>query len=64
MAFRLDGPSGATWSFGDDDAPTVITGSGHELCQVAAQRRSAADTALTGAGPDAARVLELVRTFA
>ena len=31
-------PSGAAWSFGDDDAPTVITGSGHELCQVAGQR--------------------------
>ena len=64
VAFRLEAPSGAAWSFGEDDAPTVISGSGHELCQVAAQRRSAADTALTGTGPDAARVLELVRTFA
>jgi uncharacterized protein (TIGR03084 family) len=64
VAFRLEAPSGAAWDFGDDDAPTVISGSGHELCQVAAQRRSAADTALTGTGPDADRVLELVRTFA
>ncbi|MET0903678.1 MAG: maleylpyruvate isomerase family mycothiol-dependent enzyme, partial [Acidimicrobiales bacterium] len=64
VAFRLVGPSGAAWSFGDDDAPTVITGSGYELCQVAAQRRSPSDTSLTGNGPDADRVLQLVRTFA
>lgn len=64
VAFRLEAPSGAEWHFGDDDAPTVISGSGFELCQVAAQRRSAADTALEGTGPDAHRVLQLVRTFA
>jgi uncharacterized protein (TIGR03084 family) len=64
VAFRLTAPNGAEWSFGDDDAPTMITGSAHELCQVAAQRRSAADTALIGSGPDAGQVLSLVRTFA
>ena len=64
VAFRLVGPRGTAWDFGDGDAPTVITGDAHELCQVAAQRRSATETALTGTGPDADRVLELVRTFA
>jgi uncharacterized protein (TIGR03084 family) len=64
VAFRLVAPSGDAWDFGEDDAPTRISGSGHELCQVAAQRRSVSDTALVGEGPDAERVLELVRTFA
>jgi len=64
VAFRLIAPNGDAWDFGDDNAPTVITGSAHELCQVAAQRATASDTNLTGEGPDAAEVLELVRTFA
>ena len=64
VAFRLIGPNGDAWDFGDDDAPTVITGSAHELCQVAAQRAHAPDTDLVGEGPRADEVLELVRTFA
>jgi len=64
VAFRLVAPSGDRWDFGDDDAPTCITGSGHELCQVAGQRRSAEHTNLVGKGPDADEVLRLVRTFA
>ena len=64
VAFRLTAPNGDPWDFGDDVAPTVITGSAHELCQVAAQRATAADTDLVGKGPRAGEVLELVRTFA
>jgi uncharacterized protein (TIGR03084 family) len=64
VAFRLDAPSGEPWSFGADDAPTRITGSGHDLCRVAGQRAHAADTGLVGEGPDAEQVLALVRTFA
>ena len=64
VAFRLAAPNGDTWDFGDDDAPTVITGAAVELCQVAAQRAAAGDTDLVGEGPDADEVLELVRTFA
>jgi uncharacterized protein (TIGR03084 family) len=64
VAFRLDAPSGAAWAFGDDDAPTRITGSGYELCLVAGQRANAAATGLVGEGPRADEVLELVRTFA
>jgi uncharacterized protein (TIGR03084 family) len=64
VAFRLTAPSGAAWAFGDDDAPTRVTGRGYELCLVAGQRRSAADTSLVGEGPRADEVLELVRTFA
>ena len=64
VAFRLTAPSGAEWRFGDDDAPTVVTGPGLDLCRVAGQRADAADTDLHGEGPDAQQVLALVRTFA
>lgn len=65
VAFALAAPDGSTWSFGTDDDPaTVVTGSAAELCEVAGQRARAADTGLTGTGPDAEAVLRLMRTFA
>ena len=65
VAFLLESPSGAGWDFvPDDEATTVIRGAGADLCLVAARRADAADVALEGEGPDAAAVLELVRTFA
>ena len=65
VAFDLEAPDGSGWAFGSDDEPaTVITGPALDLCTVAGQRASAADTALTGTGPDADAVLRLVRTFA
>jgi uncharacterized protein (TIGR03084 family) len=63
VAFRLVGPGGDAWDFGDD-APTVIAGSGVELCQVASRRLPADASSLRGEGPDAEAVLELVRTWA
>ena len=65
VGFELTAPDGTTWAFGMDDGPaTVLTGSAHDLCTVAAQRAAAADTGLQATGPDAADVLRLVRTFA
>lgn len=65
VGFDLVGPTGDAWSFGlDADPVTVVSGSGVELCDVAGRRRDPAATALVGAGPDAAAVLELVRTYA
>lgn len=64
VAFRLTGPDGAAWDFGDDDAPTVIRGDGVELCHVASRRVSPDDTALVATGPDAEAVLAVVRTWA
>jgi uncharacterized protein (TIGR03084 family) len=65
VAFELIGPDGAAWTFaGDEPAVTTIRGTALDLCQVAGQRADAADTGLVGDGPDAAAVLELVRTFA
>lgn len=66
VAFHLTGPRGDDWRFDPDGdpAPTVVTGPALDLCRVAGQRADAADTALRATGPDAAAVLELVRTFA
>jgi uncharacterized protein (TIGR03084 family) len=65
VAFELTGPAGDGWDFGaDSGALTVIRGPAVDLCFVASRRVSPGDTALTGDGPDAAAVLELVRTWA
>jgi uncharacterized protein (TIGR03084 family) len=64
VAFDLTSPSGDRWHFVSDIEPaTVIEGSGTELCLVAARRVSPEHTSLRGTGPDAQRVLQLVRTF-
>lgn len=67
VGFDLVGPSGDAWRFGLDDGeapPTVVSGSGVDLCRVASRRVDPADTALVATGPDAAAVLRLVRTWA
>jgi uncharacterized protein (TIGR03084 family) len=65
VAFDLVAPSGADWVFGiPGSSDTVVRGPALELCLVAAQRRTAGETSLHADGPDAAGVLELVRTFA
>jgi uncharacterized protein (TIGR03084 family) len=64
-AFRLTGPDGAAWILEPDEtAVNVIAGPGADLCNLAAQRCRPADTSLVGEGPDAAAVLDLVRTYA
>jgi uncharacterized protein (TIGR03084 family) len=65
VAFELRGPTGDLWDFIPDELPlTTIRGDGAELCLVAARRVERTDTSLTGEGPDADAVLELVRTYA
>jgi uncharacterized protein (TIGR03084 family) len=64
VAVSLDAPDGSTWSFGDNDAPTRISGPALDFCLLAARRREPEQTALKAEGPDAERVLRLVRTYA
>lgn len=65
VAFHLTGPGGDDWRFEPElDAVTVVRGPAADLCAVAARRVPASETALTGVGPDAEAVLELVRTWA
>ncbi|HEV3362872.1 MAG TPA: maleylpyruvate isomerase family mycothiol-dependent enzyme [Acidimicrobiia bacterium] len=65
VALQLTAPDGSLWVFEPDEpAATTVTGPARDFCLVAARRASASDTALTATGPDAAAVLDLVRTFA
>jgi uncharacterized protein (TIGR03084 family) len=65
VAFELEGPRGQLWDLRPEAAPvTTIRGDGVELCLVAARRLEPSATSLAGEGPDAAAVLELVRTYA
>lgn len=65
VAFELEGTNGKPWVFAPtEQADTVVRGLAVDLCNVAAQRATAPGTSLVAEGPDAAGVLELVRTFA
>ena len=58
-------PAGSdVWSFGPDDAESVISGPAGAFCRVAAQRLAPAASGLTLTGPDAATALSVVRTYA
>jgi uncharacterized protein (TIGR03084 family) len=61
---ELAGPDDDIWRYGEPDAPNVVTGPAGDFCRVAAQRLAPADSQLKAGGPDAARALELVRTYA
>jgi len=65
VALRLTAPDGTTWEFDPDEpAATTVSGPALDFCLVAARRIPPSETGLTATGPDAADVLELVRTFA
>jgi len=65
VAFELTSASGEEWQFAPDtEAVTTIRGPAFDLCLVAARRVEPSETALSGEGPDATAVLELVRTYA
>ncbi len=64
LRFELTGPDGELWSFGDDDATSIVLGSALELCLVATQRRHIADTSLVATTEEAARYLSLAQAFA
>jgi uncharacterized protein (TIGR03084 family) len=65
VALALTAPDDTTWEFAPDGpAATTVTGPALDFCLVAARRISPSDTNLVATGPDAASVLDLVRTFA
>lgn len=64
VRLELDGPSGARWTFGADDAPNVIRGTASDWARVVARRdRDGAAGRLEAVGPDAAAVIENGRAF-
>ena len=65
VVFDLRAPNGDSWVFsGEEEPATVVSGDAAVLCEVAARRLPGAESGLRAEGPDAAAVLELVRTFA
>jgi uncharacterized protein (TIGR03084 family) len=65
VAVTLSAPDGTPWEFTPDEpAATTVSGPALDFCLVAARRADPSATGLTATGPDAAAVLELVRTFA
>ena len=52
------------WSFGPEDAAQTVTGSALDLCRLATQRVSRADTDLVATGPDAEKWLDIAQCFA
>jgi uncharacterized protein (TIGR03084 family) len=61
---RLVAPSGAVWSFGDENPAERIEGLAEEFCQVVTQTRNIADTQLQVTGPNAAAWMAVAQCFA
>jgi uncharacterized protein (TIGR03084 family) len=61
---EVDAPSGATWTWGPEDAPNVVRGSALDLALVVTQRRHRADTDLVVEGPVADEWLSIAQAFA
>lgn len=61
---ELRAPSGATWSFGPDDAPESIVGPAEDFCLVTTQRRHVDDTALVVTGTAAQEWMTTAQAFA
>lgn len=64
--FRVElvAPSGATWSWGREDAAQRVAGPAYDFCLLVTQRVHRADTALVASGPDADRWLDIAQCFA
>lgn len=60
----LDAPSGATWTFGPDDATETVTGSAEDFCLVVTQCRNVASTDLTVTGDAAEEWMSMAQAFA
>jgi uncharacterized protein (TIGR03084 family) len=61
---RLTAPSGGTWTWNDPEAGSRIEGSAAEFCQVVAQTRNVADTALKVSGEAANAWMAIAQCFA
>ncbi|MFN0028364.1 MAG: TIGR03084 family metal-binding protein [Acidimicrobiales bacterium] len=61
---ELVAPSGATWTWGPEDAADRVTGHAEDFCLVVTQRMPIAATALRTTGPAAAEWMSLAQAFA
>nr|WP_070959891.1 TIGR03084 family metal-binding protein [Hyphomonas sp. Mor2] len=61
---ELTAPSGAIWTYGEDNGADRITGAAEEFCQVVTQTRNIADTQLSVSGPVATDWMSKAQCFA
>ncbi|MEM1246806.1 MAG: TIGR03084 family metal-binding protein [Acidobacteriota bacterium] len=61
---RLTAPSGAVWEWNEPSEANRVQGSATEFCQVVAQTRNIADTALDVVGQTATRWMSIAQCFA
>jgi uncharacterized protein (TIGR03084 family) len=61
---RLTAPSGAVWTWGEENAANSVTGSATEFCQVVTQVRNVADTKLVVRGHVATKWMSMAQCFA
>ncbi len=61
---ELIGPDGDLWTWGADDAPNRVTGSGYDFALLVARRRHLDDVDVSADGDDAAHWLSIAQAFA
>jgi uncharacterized protein (TIGR03084 family) len=61
---ELTAPSGATWTWGPDDAAQQVSGSAYDFCRLVTQRIHRDDTDLVAVGADAEQWLTIAQAFA
>ena len=61
---NLTAPSGALWTFGDNNSPHRVEGSAVEFCQVVTQVRHVDDTQLSVRGENAINWMAIAQCFA
>jgi uncharacterized protein (TIGR03084 family) len=61
---ELTAPSGATWTWGPDDAAQRVTGSAYDFCRLVTQRIHREDTDLVATGDEAETWLGIAQAFA
>lgn len=64
VRIELVAPSGATWTWGPDDAADVVRGSAVDFCLVVTQRRLIGDVELEVVGPAATEWMSIAQAFA
>jgi uncharacterized protein (TIGR03084 family) len=61
---RLTAPSGAVWTWNEDETANRVEGSAVDFCKVVTQTRNVADTGLRVIGPIATEWMTIVQCFA
>jgi len=64
ISVRLEAPSGDTWTWGPDDAPSTVSGHAEDFCLVVTQRRHLDDVDLAVTGEAAQDWLMKAQAFA